>query len=130
MDKSFLASLCGPQVYLSPQFSMSPPLQKKKRHLARRRRKTSPTAMGRTTVFLFFKAVREALQKVGPTPLKKPLAEQKLISLASFCIAILDCSGLFRRMALDRCSGYIMFAPAAVPIVKEDNMSLTTFSEN
>ena len=103
---------------------------KETKHLTTRRRKTSPTAMGRTPVFLSVKAVREALQKVGPTSFGKPLAAQKLIRLVSFCIANLDCSRLLQRMTFDRCPGYIMLGPAAAPLGKEDNMSLTTLSEN
>ena len=60
----------------------------------------------------------------------KPLAEQKLIRLLSFCIAILDSSGLLQRIAFYRCSDYIMLGPAAVQLGNEDNMSLTFFLEN
>ena len=103
---------------------------KETRHLAARRRKISPTAMGCTPVFFFFRAVREALQKVEGNSFGKPLAKQKLIRLVSFCSAILDCSGLLQRIAFDRCSGYIMQRTDSVPMRKEDNMSLTTLSEN
>ena len=98
MDKRFLASAYGNSKLIGTNASSS---VTETRHLAIIRQKISPTAIGRTSDFFFFRAVREALQKVGPTSFGNSLAEQKLIRLVSFCYAILHCSGLLQRRTFD-----------------------------
>ena len=44
-------------------------------------------------LFFFFRAVREALQKVGPTSFGKTLDDQKLIKLMSFALSFLTAQG-------------------------------------
>ena len=67
-------------------------------HFATKRRKTSPTAIGRTPPFNFFKAVKEALRKLVPLALGADLCWPNSLALLCLLKSIIEIETFLKSM--------------------------------
>ena len=102
----------------------------KARHLAARRRKTSPTAIGRMAPTSFFlSACRRPPQKKGAISLDKRPAAAKLTNLVTADKVCDPWRPFWQKTASFKNEAWKPEGPAAVPSGKDRMAALTSFSE-